>query len=322
MMPTASQLRFRTAFFWAIPLLLLALPLVTNAYVQFITNSIVIFALVALGFNFVIGNLGQLAFANTALFGLGAYGSAILVNTFGLPWILSIPLAGLAGAAGGFLASAAALRGIRLYYLAIITLAFGELMRWLYVHGKAITGGTDGMPIPPQSLFGISLSDDRVKFYVFLVVAVLLFKATLNILRSRVGRSVMAVRENEVATASLGIPTARIIVFSFMWSGFVVGCAGALFALHTSYVFPESFGMLHLIVSFAMVLVGGLGSVLGAALGAAVLTILPEYLRSFPGMEELFFGLIVIAVLLVLPDGLASLLRKLSPIFAERYYRE
>ncbi|MFN3210232.1 MAG: branched-chain amino acid ABC transporter permease [Roseovarius sp.] len=322
MMPTASQLRLRTALFWAVPLLLLALPMGTNAYVQFIANSIVIFALVALGFNFVIGNLGQLAFANTALFGLGAYGSAILVNSFGLPWILSIPLAGLAGAAGGFLASAAALRGIRLYYLAIITLAFGELMRWLYVHGKAVTGGTDGMAIPAKSLFGISLSDDRAKFYIFLAVAVLLFKATLNILRSRVGRSVMAVRENEVATASLGIPTARIIVFSFMWSGFVVGCAGALFALHTSYVFPESFGMLHLIVSFAMVLVGGLGSVLGAVLGAAALTILPEYLRSFPGMEELFFGLIVIGVLLVLPDGLASLLRKLSPIFVERYYRE
>lgn len=102
MMPTASQLRFRTVLFWAFPLLLLLLPLVANAYVQFIANSIVIFALVALGFNFVIGNLGQLAFANTALFGLGAYGSAILVNAFGLPWILTIPLAGVAGAAGAF----------------------------------------------------------------------------------------------------------------------------------------------------------------------------------------------------------------------------
>src|SRR6056297_1898529 len=284
MMPTASQLRFRTVLFWAVPLLLLLLPLTANTYVQFIANSIVIFALVALGFNFVIGNLGQLAFANTALFGLGAYGSAILVNTLGLPWILSIPLAGLAGAAGGFLASAAALRGIRLYYLAIITLAFGELMRWLYVHGKSVSGGTDGMSLPAQSIFGVSLIGDHATFYVFLAVAVLLFKATLNLLRSRVGRSIMAVRENEVATASLGIPTARIIVFA------------------------ESFGMLHLIVSFAMVLVGGLGSVIGAVLGAATLTILPEYLRSFPGMEELFFGLIVIGVLLVLPDGLASLL--------------
>lgn len=315
-------MQLRTVLFWGLPLLLLALPLVTNPYTQFVANSILIFVLVALGFNVVIGNLGQLAFANTAFFGLGAYASAIAVTSFGLPWIVTIPVSGVVGAIGGFLASAAALRGIRFYYLAIITLAFGELMRWLYVHAKFVTGGTDGLSLPAQTLLGYSLTEDRVKFYLFLAIAVLLVKATLNLLQSHVGRSVMAVRENEIATASLGIPTARIIVLAFVWSGFVVGCAGAMFAIHTGHVFPESFGMLHLIVSFAMVLVGGLGSVLGAVLGAAVLTILPEYLRAFPGMEELFFGLIVIAVLLVLPDGLASLLRKLSPIFVERYYRE
>lgn len=322
MMPNSAQLRFRTALFWAIPLLLLAVPLAANPYIQFIVNSILIFTLVTLGFNVVIGNLGQLAFANTAFFGIGAYTSAIVTTSLGLPWIATIPLAGVAGAIGGFLASGAALRGIRLYYLAIITLAFGELMRWLYVHAKSVTGGTDGLSLPRETFLGWPLTDDRVKYYIFLALTVLLVKATLNLLRSHIGRSIMAVRENEVATASLGIPTARIIVIAFMWSGFVVGCAGSLFALHTAYVFPESFGMLHLIVSFAMVLVGGLGSVLGAILGAVALTVLPEYLRSFPGMEELFFGLIVIAVLLVLPQGLASLLRRVSPIFVERYYRE
>ncbi len=322
MMPTSAQLRFRTILFWLVPALMLAVPMVVNPYVLFIINGILIFVLITLGFNFVIGNLGQLAFANTAFFGIGAYSSAIATTSLGLPWIATIPLAGLAGALGGFLASAAALRGIRLYYLAIITLAFGELMRWIYVHAKSITGGTDGLSMPRETLLGFSLTDDRVKFYIFLVLTVVLVKATLNLLRSHIGRSIMAVRENEVATASLGIPTSRIIVIAFMWSGFVVGCAGSLFALHTAYVFPESFGMLQLIVSFAMVIVGGLGSVLGSILGAVVLTALPEYLRSFPGMEELFFGLIVIAVLLLLPQGLASLLRRLSPIFIERYYRE
>lgn len=321
-MPDANHLKLRTVLFWSLPVLLLALPLFTNAYTQFVFNSILIFALVALGFNIVIGNLGQLAFANTAFFGLGAYASGIAVQVFGLPWIATIPIAGLIGAIGGFAASAAALRGIRFYYLAIITLAFGELMRWCYIHAKAITGGTDGLSLPPQTMFGYSLTQDSVKFYLFLAVTVLLIKATLNLLRSHVGRSVVAVRENELATASLGIPTARIIVTAFIWSGFVVGCAGSMFAIHTSYVFPESFGMLHLIVSFAMVLVGGLGSVIGAVLGAATLTVLPEYLRAFPGMEELFFGVIVIVVLLALPDGLVSLLRKASPIFVERYYRE
>ncbi|NDW04986.1 branched-chain amino acid ABC transporter permease [Jiella pacifica] len=321
-MPTARQRRLRTILFWAVPAILLLVPLGTNAYTQFIVNGMLISTLVTLGFTIVIGNLGQLAFANTAFFGIGAYGSAILAAKLGVPWLLTIPIAGVFGAAGGFLASAAALRGIRSYYLAIITLAFGELMRWSYLHAKPLTGGTDGLPMPRETLFGTSLTDDTVKFYVFLVVTVLLVKATANLLASRFGRAVMAVRENEVATASLAIPTSRVILVTFIWSGFVVGCAGALFARHIGHVFPESFGMLHLIASFAMVLVGGLGSVLGAVLGAVMLTALPEYLRAFPGMEELFFGLIVAAVLVALPMGLASLLRRLSPIFVERFYRE
>ncbi|WAP67366.1 branched-chain amino acid ABC transporter permease [Jiella pelagia] len=321
-MPTARQRRLRTILFWAVPAILLLVPLGTNAYTQFIVNGMLISTLVTLGFTIVIGNLGQLAFANTAFFGIGAYGSAILAAKLGVPWLLTIPIAGVFGAAGGFLASAAALRGIRSYYLAIITLAFGELMRWTYLHARPLTGGTDGLPMPRETLFGVSLTDDTVKYFVFLVVTVLLVKATANLLASRFGRAVMAVRENEVATASLAIPTSRVILVTFIWSGFVVGCAGALFARHIGHVFPESFGMLHLIASFAMVLVGGLGSVLGAVLGAVVLTALPEYLRAFPGMEELFFGLIVAAVLVALPMGLASLLRRMSPIFVERFYRE
>ena len=314
--------KLRRLLFWAVPLLLLPLPLATNAYTQFILNGMLIATLVTLGFSLVIGNLGQLAFANTAFFGIGAYASAILTATFGLPWIVTVPLAGLIGGLGGFLASSAALRGIRAYYLAIITLAFGEMMRWVYVHADAVTGGTNGLPMPRETILGFSLTDDKVKFYIFLVIAVLLIKGTSNLLRSRLGRAIMAVRENEVATASLGIPTARVIVITFVWSGFVVGCAGALFARHVGHVFPESFGMLHLIASFAMVLVGGLGSVLGAVLGAVILTALPEYLRAFPGLEELFFGLIVGGVLLGMPMGLASLLRRVSPLFSERFYRE
>ncbi|WP_172330167.1 branched-chain amino acid ABC transporter permease [Mangrovicoccus sp. HB161399] len=321
-MPTPRQQNLRTYAFWAVPAALLFLPLATNAYTQFIVNGMLISILVTLGFSLVIGNLGQLAFANTAFFGIGAYASAILSAKAGIPWIVTVPLAGAVGALGGLIASAAALRGIRSYYLAIITLAFGELMRWAYLHAKPLTGGTDGMPLPRETMFGISLTDDTLKFYIFLAVTVLLVKATLNLLRSRFGRAVMAVRENEIATASLAIPTARVIVTTFAWSGLVVGCAGALFARHVGHVFPESFGMLQLIASFAMVLVGGLGSVLGAVLGAVLLTALPEYLRAFPGMEELFFGLIVAAVLVAMPKGLASLLRRLSPVFTERYYRE
>ncbi|BCH35754.1 hypothetical protein MesoLjLc_76840 [Mesorhizobium sp. L-8-10] len=312
----------RRRIFWLVPLAALAVPLFTNPYTQFIANGMLVYTLVTLGFSVVIGNLGQLAFANTAFFGIGAYVSAIAGSALGFPWLVTVPLAGLAGAAGGFLASAAALRGIRLYYLAIVTMAFGELMRWFYTHASAVTGGTDGLPVSRQHDFGIALTSDTVQFYIFLAITCLLVAGTVNLLRSRIGRAIIAVRENEIATASLGIPTSKIIVTAFMWSGFVVGVAGSMFALHTGRVFPESFGLTQLIINFAMVLVGGLGSVAGAVLGAVALTALPEYVRAFPGMEEIFFGVIVMAVLLVMPKGLASLLARFSPLFQQRYHRD
>lgn len=321
-MSPVTRSSLRAWFCRGLILLLLGLPLVTNPYVQFVINSMLIYTVATLGFNIVIGNLGQLAFANIAFFGIGAYGSAILAQTFGVPWLFTVPLAAILGAAAGFLASAVALRGIRLYYLAIITLAFGEFMRWLYLHLPAVTGGTNGMPMPRETLFGLQLALDDVKFYFFLAITIALIKLTINLMQSRIGRAIAAVRENEIVTASLGIPAARIIVLSFMWSGLLTGSAGAMFAQHTGHVFPEAFGMHQLIIGFAMVLVGGLGSIIGSALGAITLTALPEYLRAFPGMEELFFGLAVVVVLLLLPGGLASLLRRLSPLFIERHHRE
>ena len=118
--------------FWIIPLLLLALPLVLNQYLQYVVNLILVYILVGVGFNIVVGNLGQLAFSNVAFFGIGAYASGMLTYHLGWPWWTTVIPAGLFGALAGCAASIPALRGVRLFYLAIMTLAFGELMRWPY----------------------------------------------------------------------------------------------------------------------------------------------------------------------------------------------
>ena len=309
-------------WFYLIPLAASVIPLFANEYLQFMVNRILVYILVTVGFNVVIGNLGQLAFANTAFFGIGAYSTAVAMAHLGMPLSIGIITAAVAGGFAGLLASITALRGIRLYYLAIITLAFGELMRWVYIHADRITYGTDGLPLPPLELFGIALSTEAAKFYLFLPITVLVVLATSNLLKSRVGRAIHAIRDNEMTTASLGISTANYIVLTFVWSGTVVGIAGAMFAVLTGRVFPESFGLIEVIVQFAMVLVGGTGSLIGSVLGGITLTALPEYFRQFPGLEELFFGIIIIAILLFLPGGLASILAKLSPAFRERYYRE
>ena len=317
---TSQRLRW---IYYILPIVAIVIPFIANEYLLWIVNAILVYTLVTLGFTIIIGNLGQLAFANTAFFGIGAYTSAILMVYLGFPYIISIFAAAVIGGLAGFLASVTALRGIRLYYLAIITLAFGELMRWVYLHGDDVTKGSDGLRIPDNIFFlGIPLDSEVPKFFVFLFITVLVVKATSNLMRSKIGRAIVSIRENEATTASLGIHTARYIVLAFVWSGSVVGIAGAMFAVLTERVLPEAFGLTEVIIHFGMVLVGGTGSIVGSVIGAIALTTLPEYFRQFPGLDELFFGIIIVLVLLFLPKGLVSILWKISPAFRERYYRE
>jgi branched-chain amino acid transport system permease protein len=316
-MPSISRLQW---IYYLVPVVALVIPFWANEYLLWVANAMLVYVLVTVGFNIIIGNLGQLAFANTAFFGIGAYTTAILMVYAGVPYVIAIVASAVAGGVAGFLASVTALRGIRLYYLAIITLAFGELMRWVYLHGDKVTRGSDGLLMPQPSFLWIPFDSEVPKFYVFLLLTVLVVKATSNLMRSRIGRAIVAIRDNEASTASLGIHTARYIVLAFVWSGAVVGIAGAMFAALTERVFPESFGLTEVIVHFGMVLVGGTGSIVGSVLGAITLTALPEYFRQFPGMDELLFGIIIVLVLLFLPKGLVSLLCRISPVFNERYY--
>jgi len=316
-----SMSRWRRVYY-LIPVVALVIPFFANEYLLWVVNAILVYVLVTVGFNLIIGNLGQLAFVSTAFFGIGSYTTAILMVYFGVPYVLAILASAVVGGIAGFLTSVTALRGIRLYYLAIITLAFGELMRWVYLHGDRVTDGSDGLLLPSASFFWIPLDSESPKFYVFLLLAVIVVKATSNLMRSKIGRAIVAIRENESATASLGIHTARYIVLAFVWSGSVIGIAGAMFAVLTERVLPEAFGLTEVIIHFGMVLVGGTGSIVGSVLGAITLTALPEYFRQFPGMDELFFGIVIVLVLLFLPKGLVSLLYRISPVFHERYYRD
>lgn len=300
----------------------LFIPYFTNEYTQYVVNLALIYVLVTVGFNIAIGTLGQLAFCNVALFGMGAYTTGILMYHFNAPfWAVLLP-SGIVGAFAGFLASVPALRGIRALYLAIMTLAFGELMRWLYIHAEPITLGSSGLPVPPASLFGLSLNTAAAKFYVYLAIVVFVVLGTSNLLRSRIGRAIIAVNNNELAAESLGIPTSRFIVLAFAWSGFIVGIAGSMSAVLIGRVVPESFNLIELIQHFAMVMVGGVGSLAGAILGAITLTWAPEMFRSWPGFEELFLGLLLVVILLFLPRGLISLITKYVPALDDRYYRD
>jgi branched-chain amino acid transport system permease protein len=158
-------------------------------------------------------------------------------------------------------------------------------------------------------------------YFVFLAITVFLFWLTLNLLRSRFGRDLVAIRNNEAAALALGIAASHFKVAAFVWSGLLVGAAGAMFAALSGRITPESFNLHQLLLQFAMVMVGGLGSVVGSILGAVVLTATPELLRNFPGMEEIFFSFLLIFVLLFMPRGIGGFIARRSPVLDERLFR-
>src|SRR5579885_1363106 len=295
--------------FLLLPALLLALPPFLDQYQQYVVNLVLVYIPVGVGFNLVVGNLGQLAFSNVAFFGIGAYTSGILMLKLGLPWWATLPPAGIMGALAGGAASVPALRGVRSFYLAVMTLAFGELMRWSYIRLESLTGGSMGMAVPSADVFGWALATEWRKFYVFLALAAATVIATDRLLRSRIGRAFMAIKDNETAAAAMGIATSGCFVLGFARSGLLVG--------HLS---PDSFDLIELILQFAIIMVGGLASLTGSVLGAVVITATPQIFANFPGFQELIFGLLIVLVILFLPRGLASLLARLHPVFRDQYY--
>lgn len=299
----------------------LLIPLVTNEYSQYIVNLVIVYALAALGFNIVLGYLGQLAFANIAFFGIGAYALGLMMERLGMPFLAALVSSALIGGLVGVIVGLPALR-LKSYYLAIVTLVFGELMRWAYIHGDALTHGSSGLGVPDAAIFGFTFDSEIRKYYLFLVIFCFVVWLTVNLLRSRIGRAWAAVRTNEAAAASLGFSPALYKIAAFAWSGLLSALAGALFAVLVGRITPESFSLNQLLIQFAIVMIGGLGSVAGAVLGAAILTAAPEILRNFPGMEEIVFSLVLIIVLLFLPRGLYGLLLRVAPGFRERFYRD
>ncbi|MCC6468619.1 MAG: branched-chain amino acid ABC transporter permease [Alphaproteobacteria bacterium] len=317
-----SRSRIGRSVFWLIPILLLPVPLFLDQYRQYVVNLILVYVPVGIGFNIVVGNLGLLAFSNVAFFGIGAYTSGVLALKLGLPWWATVLPAGIMGALAGSAASVPALRGVRLFYLAIMTLAFGELLRWVYIRWVPVTGGSFGMAVPKPSVFGLPLLTEGHKFYAFLFLVVLMVILTNRLLRSRFGRAFMAIKSNEQAAAAMGIPTDRYILLAFAWGGFVVGIGGSMYAALVGHVTPIAFDLTELILEFAIIMVGGLGSLVGSVLGAIVITSAPEFFRNWLGFQELLFGVLIVVVILFLPRGLASLLARLHPIFVDRYYRD
>jgi branched-chain amino acid transport system permease protein len=284
----------------------LLIPLFLDGYFAYLANLALVYVIVAIGFTIILGWAGQMAFADVAFFGLGAYTGARAASLWGVPAELALAIGILAGLVVGLGFGALVVR-LRRYYLSIVTIAFMFVLDYLYRHLDPITGGVRGFAVPsPHFLLlgGQKISSPHLQYYVGLVLVVLAYLFAVRLRKSALGRGWQVVRVDERAAQALGIDVYRSKLAAFAISAAVIAPAGVWLGYLSGRVFPESFGMNELLFHFLIVVIGGLGSLNGAVLGAVLLVLAREYLRGFVGVSEILFGLLLLVSVLVLQKGI------------------
>lgn len=314
----------------------LALPLVFGAYGLSFATLILVMVIGVLGLNLLTGVCGLISLGHAGFMAIGAYGAGVAAADYGLSILPAMLVGGALAAASSLLVGIPSLR-LKGLYLAITTLAFTVIATHVILNTPELTRGSAGLFMPQANLFGLAL-DTPQKFFVFcLAVCGLFILVTLNIMRSRVGRAFVAIREQDIAAEMMGIHLTRYKLLAFAISAFYTGVSGALFAFHVRYINVDSFGLVLSIEALGMIIVGGLGSITGAVLGTVFMTLLPEAVRILfelfgAGLKELFatralelrgliYGAVIILVLRFQPEGLARIWREASRIWVNWPFR-
>jgi branched-chain amino acid transport system permease protein len=284
--------------------------------------QIMIYVMLGLGLNIVVGLAGLLDLGYVAFYAVGAYSYALLAQTFGLSFFVLLPLAGILAACWGLMLGFPVLR-LRGDYLAIVTLAFGEIIRLVIINWQSLTGGPNGVSgIPRPTLFGIPLTagDDGLAarlgiefsptqrivflFYLILALALLTNWVTIRLRRLPIGRAWEALREDEVACRALGINTTTTKLTAFATGAMFGGLAGAFFATRQGFISPESFTFQESALVLAIVVLGGMGSQLGVALAALTMIGGFELFRGLDQYRMLVFGVAMVLLMIWRPRGL------------------
>lgn len=286
---------------------LLAAPWLLGSYLLYLLSLTCIFSLVALGLNVLTGLSGQISLGHAGFFAIGAYGTGVLTQKAGLPFPLSLVASGVIATMVGGLAALPALR-LKNLYLAIATLGFATVVQKILFEWQSLTGGGGGLELAPARLGSVTLHDPMSLYYVILAVTCLGAWCAGNVARGRTGRAMQMLRDSDVAAGTLGIHVARYRVAAFAISAFYAAIAGGLYAYLVRYINPEGFNLSLSINFLSMIVIGGLGTVPGAILGAAFYVALPEVFRAVKDAPGLVFGATLILVMVFLPGGLWSLI--------------
>jgi len=285
------------------------MPWISSFYQTNIMISALLYVMLALGLNIVVGLAGQLVLGYVAFYAVGAYTYGLLNQFFGLGFWTCLPVGGVMAVLFGLALGFPVLR-LRGDYLAIVTLGFGEIVRLTLQNWTSVTGGPRGIgDIPRPSLFGIAMDISASTTYVYYLVlaAVIVTIVVISRLKnSRVGLALQALREDEIACEAMGIDITRVKLSAFALGSCWAGFAGVIFAAKTTYINPSSFTFMESAMILSMVVLGGMGSITGVVIAALILILVPEYLRAFSEYRMLLFGLTMVIMMLFRPQGLIS----------------
>jgi branched-chain amino acid transport system permease protein len=282
--------------FWSATLMLLlaSIPLFTPNYYIYLLNIIMVHVILAVGLNILVGSTGQISLGHAGFFAIGAYGTALLMAKLQLPFLFAILIAALIAAFFGFIL------GLPGPYLAIVSLGFGLTIMHI-IGGMEVFGGRMGIKVPPLEMgikqWGISwvLKTDFHKYYLILFTTVVMVIGARNILKTRVGRSFVAIRDSDIAAEVIGVNLTVYKTLAFAVSAFYAGIAGGLFGFVLGFFDPFTFNLILSIMFLVMVVVGGLGTILGGIMGATLITYLQyDLLKNIA--EVPYFGALMVAV--------------------------
>lgn len=298
---------------------MLVLPLLfRGGYILNVLVFVGIHTILAIGLNLLLGFAGQISLGHAAFFGLGAYISGILTVTYSVnPWLAMIAAAlavGLIAFSVGF-----PILNLKGHYLAMATLGLGIIIYIVFNEAVDLTGGPSGLSgIPNLSLGAFVFDSDLKNYYLIWAFTLAFMLLSINLAQSRIGRALRAIHDSEVAARVMGVNVRLIKVQIFALSAALSAVAGALYAHTMTFISPTSFGFNFSVELLTMVVIGGLGSIYGSFLGAALLTLLPELLRAFQDYDIVVYGLLLILMTMFMPGGLVRGFSSLVTLFSPK----
>jgi len=288
--------------FLALIAALIAFPYLSPGWLTFLASLVAVYSVAAIGLNLLVGFTGQISLGHAAFLGLGAYATALLARA-GAPFPVALAASGLAAALAGVLIGLPTLR-LTGPYLAIATLGFGIAVQQVLLNWEEVSGGHMGLVVPRPQIGDWVVRGDVMTFHLVAAVALLMGLVAVNLVRSNVGRAWAAIRDSDLAAEVVGVDLRKYRTMAFAVSAAFTGIAGGLFAYVVRFINPEAFSFFESVYLLAMVVVGGLASVPGSILGAAVITLLPHFLAGLRDTPQILFGTIIIAIMLFEPRGL------------------